>query len=39
MTELLHYLGAYVGPRALTPKTIESIMVTMNTINTWDGLE
>lgn len=34
MSELLHYLGAYVGPRALSPKTIEAIMVTMNSINT-----
>ena len=34
MSELLHYLGAYAGPRALAPTTIESIMVTMNTVNT-----
>ena len=34
MGELLHYLGAYAGPRALAPTTIESIMVTMNTVNT-----
>ena len=34
MGELVHYLGAYAGPRALAPTTIESIMVTMNTVNT-----
>ena len=34
MSELLHYLGAYVGPRALAPPTIESVMVTMNSVNT-----
>jgi len=34
MSELVHYLGAYAGPRALAPTTIESIMVTMNTVNT-----
>ena len=34
MGELLHYLGAYAGPRALAPTTIESIMVTMNSVNT-----
>jgi AhpD family alkylhydroperoxidase len=34
MSELAHYLGAYAGPRALSPPTIESIMVTMNSINT-----
>ena len=33
MAELPHYLGAYVGPRALAPATIESVMVTMNSIN------
>lgn len=32
--ELLHYLGAYVGPRALKPTTIEAVMVTVNSINT-----
>ena len=32
--ELAHYIGAYLGPRALSPKTIESIMVTVNSINT-----
>jgi AhpD family alkylhydroperoxidase len=34
MAESLHYLGAYVGPRALPPKTLEAVMVTVNTINT-----
>jgi len=34
MAELWHYLGAYAGPRALSPATIESIMVTMNSVNT-----
>ena len=34
MSELLHYLGAYAGPRALAPSTIESVMVTMNSVNT-----
>ena len=34
MGELVHYLGAYAGPRALAATTIESIMVTMNTVNT-----
>ena len=34
LAELPHYLGAYVGPRALTPSTIESVMLTVNSINT-----
>jgi len=34
MTESLHYLGAYLGPRALPPTTIEAVMVTMNNFNT-----
>jgi len=34
MVELPHYLGAYLGPRALPPSTIESIMITVNSINT-----
>ena len=34
MAELPHYLGAYLGPRALSPTTIESVMVTVNSINT-----
>lgn len=34
MAELVHYLGAYVGPRSLSPQTIESVMVTVNSINT-----
>ena len=34
MAELPHYLGAYLGPRALSPKTIEAVMVTVNSINT-----
>merc|ERR1711988_1896039 len=34
MAELPHYLGAYVGPRALKPTTIEAVMVTVNSINT-----
>lgn len=33
--ELGSYIGAYVGPRrAVDPKTIESVMVTVNSINT-----
>ena len=34
MAELPHYLGAYLGPRALSPTTIEAVMVTVNSINT-----
>jgi AhpD family alkylhydroperoxidase len=34
MVELIHYLGAYVGPRALSPQIIESVMVTANSVNT-----
>jgi AhpD family alkylhydroperoxidase len=34
LVELPHYLGAYLGPRALNPKTIESVMMTVNSINT-----
>ena len=34
MAELPHYLGAYLGPRSLAPATIESVMVTVNSINT-----
>ena len=32
--ELPHYLGAYLGPRALPAATIEAIMLTVNSINT-----
>lgn len=34
MMELPHYLGAYVGFRALPPTSIEAVMVTVNSINT-----
>ena len=32
--ELPNYLGAYIGGSALAPTTIESVMVTVNSINT-----
>ena len=32
--ELCGYFGAYIGPNAVDPKTIESVMVTVNSINT-----
>jgi len=34
LAELIHYLGAYIGPRALSAKTIEAVMVTVNSVNT-----
>ena len=34
LAELPHYLGAYLGPRALPPAMIEAVMVTVNSINT-----
>lgn len=34
MAELPHYLGAYIGPRAVPPTVIESVMMTVNSVNT-----